>query len=703
MRRQAFLLGLFSIGGQVLLLREIISSFNGDELFIGTALFGWLISVAIGAYLGGKKRRVNTTILFIIGAALVPITIIAVRLFPAFLSPVVGEIVPFGKAAMVSIIAMFPAGLISGWLFSAVSNQGIDPGESIVIVYLFEGIGAFVGGIVITIIAGSLLSTLGLALVFSIVITTMSLTSEKLSNIILSSIIGIAALFPVVISAPIIDRMCDVLKYDGYSVISSFDTPYGHQAILEKDSHFVLMTDNAIEDVYPDIERYENNFIPPMIYNSDAKNILFIGRGEFYSLVDTSQVTFLDPRDEIGRQLSEINIITSGTKTISNDPLKYFSRHDGITHYDIIILNPGMLDSYKSSRMLTTENIIKIKTWLKEDGVLHIPTGYDTDRYISPEKKPVLSAIYKTLEQSFNHINIWPGTMTLYFASDADRITISPDSVMSLSVSLGYQPKIINPEYLHDRLDEMKTERVMQAAGKFEKFNSLEKPILTHYQTMYRSTTHEFDRILIHGILTNHSWMYAIPILILAFFFMSRLTYNNRNGFPLFLYFTAGAVSLSFELLSFYLYQSTAGSLYSEIAVLIGTFMFGLAVGTWYAHRQDVRMRIEQSALLLLLAAAIMFLSLYQNVGPHEAIYFHICFLFVTALGTGTLFVGATNRYYAIYLDNNRGAGYAVEIAGSAAAALLTTTILLPIIGVMWLILSLAGLLMLAIVGTLRR
>ena len=61
MNRKAFLLGLLSIGGQTLLLKELVSSLNGDELFIGTALFGWLISIAIGAYLGGRRTiRINS-------------------------------------------------------------------------------------------------------------------------------------------------------------------------------------------------------------------------------------------------------------------------------------------------------------------------------------------------------------------------------------------------------------------------------------------------------------------------------------------------------------------------------------------------------------------------------------------------------------------------------------------------------------------
>jgi hypothetical protein len=92
MNRKAFLLGFYSIGGQVLLLRELVSSLNGDELFIGTALFGWLISVAIGAYLGGRARLgVRATILFTIGALFLPVVIIAARLSPLLVTDIVGE------------------------------------------------------------------------------------------------------------------------------------------------------------------------------------------------------------------------------------------------------------------------------------------------------------------------------------------------------------------------------------------------------------------------------------------------------------------------------------------------------------------------------------------------------------------------------------------------------------------------------------
>ena len=51
MNRDGFLLGFLATATQVLLLRELVAAFGGSELFVGTALFGWLLWVAAGAWL----------------------------------------------------------------------------------------------------------------------------------------------------------------------------------------------------------------------------------------------------------------------------------------------------------------------------------------------------------------------------------------------------------------------------------------------------------------------------------------------------------------------------------------------------------------------------------------------------------------------------------------------------------------------------
>ena len=67
---------------------------------------------------------------------------------------------------------------------------------------------------------------------------------------------------------------------------------------------------------------------------------------------------------------------------------------------------------------------------------------------------------------------------------------------------------------------------------------------------------------------------------------------------------------------------------------------------------------------------------------------YHLLFLFVTALATGGLFVAATNRYYYGRSFRTRGLGYAAELAGSAIGALTAITILLPILGLIWLLIA---------------
>ena len=148
MNRKAFFLGFFSTGGQVLLLRELVASFNGDELFIGTALFGWLLTVALGAFWGGRLRKlIPSSGLFIIGVLILWSDIILTRLSPMLLGKIPGEIFPFTTAALLSIIFMAPVGVISGWLFTAITRESrTEATVSIVTVYLYEGVGAFVGG-----------------------------------------------------------------------------------------------------------------------------------------------------------------------------------------------------------------------------------------------------------------------------------------------------------------------------------------------------------------------------------------------------------------------------------------------------------------------------------------------------------------------------------------------------------------------------
>ncbi len=711
MKRQGFLLGLFSVGGQVLVLRALVSSLNGDELFIGTALFGWLIAVALGAYWGGKSLRPkNPNLLFVLGAILLPVMVVAVKLSPLMVTSVTGEVVPFVKAAVISILAMMPIGIISGWLFPLITRKILFPASDAVIkVYLYEGIGAFAGGLIIfllvivdfpNIVAGGIIC--------SVVVGSLLATGSvfRRTMVIIGCIILVFVCFIYLWSG---DYYLESAKTESFEISYSIYTSYGHYLLLKREGNLTLMTDNMLEVTYPDPETAENQFLVPMIYSPSSTSIVYIGQGHFMlaslakgKIPDT--VATVHPRPLMGRILYPKIIDMGGYWPIMapkvTDPVDYFSSNSDYALYDIVILNSGLPDSYTHSRYFTSRFLQSVKNKMSDSSVLSIPLAYDTDRYITAETQDVLSIIYATLSAEFANVSVWPGTTTIFLASDRVPLDLTTDEIIGRLDEHNLGGDYISDAYLYDRLSEMKVERLHSAISGSAPVNTIDKPILTHYQALYRSTAHPVDRSVISFILGWSWWLLMVPIVIIFLFWRSYREGGTSPAFGLFLYFTAGVVSLSLELISFYLYQTMAGSLYSEMALLIGTFMLGLAVGTYYAHKTGDG-PLQFPALIILLIATLIFLTTWNKIGTDTLLLFHTLFLFVVAVATGTLFVGATNIYYGDNKQTNRGLGYAWELAGSALGALLTLTILLPVIGLTWLLISLMSLIVLALAGAI--
>ncbi len=704
MKRQGFILGLFSIGGQVLLLRELVSSLNGDEMFIGTALCGWLLAVALGSYAGGRfGRKVRSEWLFVVGAVLIPVMIVAVRLSPLTVTNLTGEIVPFITSAIISVVAMLPLGFIAGWLFPTITNPVIFPvTDAIVTVYLYEGIGAFVGGIATTIFAGGLVSTFTLGTIIAIVVLASIFASAQTSRIVALSIIIVILSAGAVIITPEVDHAVDEMKYRQYDILASFDTRYSHQTILSREESVTLMTDNSIEGVFPDVESAENQLLVPLLYNPDATRVLYIGRPEFgvAQLADSFpgvRITALDPRKRLTSILENIIPIQGNALLINDDPIAYLTTHSIVPRYDIIIVNAGEPDSYQAARFYSERFFGTLNGWLADDGVLLIPSSYDTDRYIAPEKQDALAVIHRTLTATFPHVGLWPGTMTLLMASRERPLDIPVENLAARLGRIDYTPQYVTAASLRARLNFMSMERLGTAVAGGEP-ETITRPLLPHYQALYRSMTDSADRTLLYAVMHRPIWLIVLPAAIIGFFVVMIRGGRARARYGLFLYFIAGLVSLSLELISFYIYQTTAGSLYAELAALIGAFMLGLAAGTYYSSRIGDG-PLEFPALIMLLVAIAIFMGMYNRIGPDAALYFHACFLFVTAVATATLFVGATNRYYGDLLAANRGTGYAWELVGSSIGALFTLTLLLPAIGLTWILIGLIVTVLLGFAG----
>jgi spermidine synthase len=145
-------LGLASTIAQVLLLREVVATFYGNELLLGLALAAWLAWTAAGSWGLGRTAAVRRlgergfAAGLVLAAALLPSQIALVRGARALLGITPGTLAGLGPAAGTVVVVLGPLCLLSGALFALgarlAAEGGISPGRA----YVWESVGAVLGG-----------------------------------------------------------------------------------------------------------------------------------------------------------------------------------------------------------------------------------------------------------------------------------------------------------------------------------------------------------------------------------------------------------------------------------------------------------------------------------------------------------------------------------------------------------------------------
>jgi len=343
----------------------------------------------------------------------------------------------------------------------------------------------------------------------------------------------------------------------------------------------------------------------------------------------------------------------------------------------------GTSSSYLASRLVSVEALARIKRVLSQGGLLMITTVFDTDRFVSEQAAAALRCIIEALQTQFKVVWCWPGDATLIFASDDSSRIVPLDTLLGRLDALICEPQYMRPEVVADCLDPLKVSRLDNALAGASSPHTVNRPLLMHRQLIFQSRT-QFEGGLVAGLLENSWWLAGLSgavVLYLLYPLVITPGQRKRRAVGTALFFIAGSTSIILELVALYIYQSLAGSLYSHLGLLIGCFMIGLSVGT-YSARQLAPRRSDLSALVLMLAATAVLALTWPLIPAELALGYYACFLIAAAIATGALYVAATRHYYADSFQGNYGAGYALELIGSAVGSLLTLTFLLPMIGV---------------------
>jgi|TARA_B100001971_G_scaffold185132_1_gene184239 spermidine synthase len=668
-------LGISSIITQIIAIREFLIVFYGNELIFGIILANWLFITGIGAYLGKyfERRKISMLIFLQIIIAFLPFfyLIIIRNLRNIFFLP--GEMLSITQTFLSTLFILLPYCLISGFLLTFVCSifSKEESHTSIGKVYFIDNIGDILGGILFSFIFIYLLTAF--QMVFFLMVINLSaafLLSRPTKKafilflIILSSILFFSFDF---------ERITRQQQYKNQKLLFYGDTLYGNLVVTDTAGQLnfyengltLFTTENTIsneETVHYSMSNAEN-----------PKKILLISGGvsgtiseiQKYS-VENIDYLELDPKIiELGRKYT--NNIGTDVNIINKDARLFIKQTD--EKYDVIIIDLPSPSTVQFNRFYTSEFFNEAKRTLNKDGILSLSL-VSSENYLNTETRKLNSALYNTLKPYFKNILIIPGDKNYFIASDKELTY----DIVSLIKNKEIDTKYVNEYYLKGKLTPDRIDYIQNSLIKDTKPNEDFKPITYYYHLLYWLRNFRLDI----GLL--------VIIVIFMFLYLLRI-----KPIP-FALFTTGFSAAALEVVVLIGFQILYGYVYSKLSIIITAFMIGLVLGSYYMNKKIENMgkkefvRIEYSLFFCsLLVPIILFLlsriknSFLVTISSHTILPL---FTIIIAILVGMEFPLASKLFFKDKVRETAALLYNADLIGACLGALLTSALLIPLIGI---------------------
>jgi spermidine synthase len=741
-------LGLASVMTQLALMRELLCAFAGNEMVLGIALGLWLLLTGLGTSLGrtADKLRNPLAVLFTaqILVAVIPLAqVFAVRALRNVVFVRGAEVGVTGTVLSAAVL-LLPFCIVAGYTLtlacSILNRRGDASGAGRV--YVADSLGSVAGGALFSFVLVRFLDHIALLAVPALLNLAAAVwlgraggqhfpsdtmatlerrppvrrVSENTQDLpcrrpalreifILTLVAGIAAFVWLAHS----DALSTALQFPGQNVLFRANSPYGRLVVTESggETNFI---ENGIAIVStPNVEQVEEATHYAMSQRPDARRVLLVSGGVAgvakeilkYNVAGVDCVE-LDPLViETGRRFLPEHFADPRIRVIATDARQFVRQTTN--RYDVVILALPDPSTAQLNRFFTVEFFSGVKQVLADGGVLSFALGR-YENYVSPELAQLLASANRSLKQSFANILALPGGRVFFLASDGPLY----GDIAARVEAQGVSTKLVNRHYLDAMLTADRMADIQRAVSQPAALNRDFSPMLYFYHL--RHWMSQFT--LSFGALQ------AVLLLLL-------LVYLIRLRGPALVLFASGFAGSALEIVLLLAFQVLCGSVYHQVGVIVTVFMVGLALGAMSTNRRSRReealtgeSRSDQSLLtsaptsskdcsgrsLIVLAMALagyaillpLLLPLLNRMGGTTASLLAIKAIFTSLTLILAVLVGAqfplANRLQFDGTATGASRLYTADFVGASLGALLASTLLIPLIGVMGVCLLTAGL-----------
>jgi spermidine synthase len=679
-----FGLGVSAVMTQLALMREMLGVCAGNEMVIGIILGQWLLLTGAGTWLGRRADRLRHLERWLVGAQMLvallpPAQVMGLRVLRnvVFLR---GAAVGVMETVLSSLVLLAPYGLISGamLMLACALLARNDGAAGVGRVYVADTLGSIAGGAVFSLVLVRFLDHVALLWIPAVMNLVLAGCAAWLFRFRVLSV-GVALLTTgvlVIAGRFDADGFSTARQFAGQNVVFRTNSPYGRLVVTEAAGEFTFFANGQPMLSTHNTEHIEETVHYAMAQRPGAASVLLVGGGVSGTVGeiarhDPLEVTYveLDPAIlDAGRRFLGGRLSGWRLRVVNTDGRR-FIRQTG-DRFDVVIVDAPDPSNSQLNRPYTAEFFAEVKRILTPNGVLSFGLGH-YENYVSPELARMLSSAHRAVAQSFTNVLLIPGGRVFFLASDGP---LDLDIAARLE-RRGIATRFVNRHSLEailasDRLADLRR-AVTQRAEMNRDFN----PVLYYYHLRHWVSQFPVRSAMLQGVLGLLLGVYLVRL----------------RAVPLAV-FASGFAASALELVLLLAFQIFCGSLYQQAGLIVTTFMVGLALGAWVVNRWPTARtnRRSLSALafsLALLAALLPFmLEVLNRFGGTASVSLAQIAVPLLTLLLATL-VGMefplANRLVAGGTIVTASRLYTADFVGASLGALLASTLLIPLLGVM--------------------
>lgn len=601
-----------------------------------------------------------------------------------------GETGGFLILAGTAFLALFFLCLFSGGLFVGVVKSLTESkhDKSVAYVYTVESLGALIAGVLITFICFTLIEDRYIVLLLFLLLALLMFIKIKKRLLFAPPriTVGIMCLFA---------ALAFVLGYFGHQygdqeIIAQADTPYQHLTLTQYQSQKTLYSDGR--KVFSSPDRMSAELIHVVMWhNQDAGKMAVIGAPAQDLITELSKykrVKFdIYENDKIMldfmRRTLDYNLSERMT-VIGGDPYNQLQAKPA--QYDIIWLTNAQPYDGIGNRYLTIDFYENVIDRLAPGGLLAFTIPGTANR-LKTDLQEYLSVIYNSLRVQFRYVKILSEDDFIFIASNNDSVLNSSlEILLTAKKTNQIETDWVDSTFLVYLLEPINQSRL---AGIYDNqiktANSICKPVVYYYNSiLWAERYSQVEKAFLKFWKSNRNLLYVI--LLLPILTLVTLIKNRKRFAALSLSFLAGFGGMALEIALLVLYQCYAGNIYSQIGILIGLFMVGIAAGAYLPLRLKTGQVYDRiwfylaATLAGVLVIGILFVT---NLTGPAVIKTILIFLIALLSGVfnGFLFSFASVCYRRLSGRNRPGLLYLMDLSGSTMAGFFVAVLLIPLLG----------------------